>query len=1034
MAHFKVIKASAGSGKTFTLVKQYLALAFSYPHQYGYQKILAITFTNKAAGEMKERVINYLRGLAEGDKSEYYDAAMAAGILELVDLDTSAMQTHAQEMLTHMVHHYNDIAISTIDTFVHRLIRSFAQDLQLNLDFEVEMDMNVHLTQALENLMQKIGTNNALTKYVMQFVTYQMNEKGKWKISKDLLDFANDNLFNETGSAGVAKLAKVPLADFSDIIAAIKKLVINTDEAAKIAAQETLDLCDKNGFDLKLASHHKINFVRKIAKGGLIEPAVNGWKVLTEGSWLKAGVKEPDKTQHDDAVQALVSKIGPLYTNYNQHLALKALYKELYATALLKQINEELELIKKENNLLFISDFNQKISAVIQNEPAPFIYERIGERYNHILIDEFQDTSTLQWKNLLPLVENSLSKNKTSLIVGDGKQSIYRFRNGDVEQFANLPQLKNEEQNLVVSQREALLTSQHSPEGLEYNFRSSHHIIDFNNWFFEKSKGVLSENLHGIYDDLSQKYHKEKPGLVKIQAIERGEGAGDYIIAQIIAEIQLLISKGHALNEMAILVSKNKEAQLIAEQLLAENISVISQGSLNFGQSNQVKLVVQSLSYILHPNHRFTGESLALLVCKHLELPISEFMFQAFPSKDENLLASQLNRVLKEPMPKNVTGVSLYELVEQIIVSFGFNKSANPFVAGMLDFAHQYQQKFGSNFQGFIDWMYDKGYGKSITMPENIDAVQLLTIHTSKGLQYPTVFVPNIVSGRSNKSKFHWVDTSELISELPSAAIKHQAELKESSFKNEIIAEDDKTVLDTFNLLYVALTRPESNLYVWTDLNQKHSSFDKHLAHVFNHPNWDTETNSLTIGELAIPNKKSENNVTLSVNNFNYSQWNKLENISFAAPEQWEYNSLFEKTGYGNMYHEILEHINAIEDIATAIEKVKHTYCLTNELVKEVQQNLTELLQLPTLVPWFGKDVKAMNEKAILTASGQILRPDRVVLLPNETIILDYKTGHFAPEYLKQLSNYRQALQSLGFKNIKKYLVFIESKEVQHYE
>jgi len=301
-------------------------------------------------------------------------------------------------------------------------------------------------------------------------------------------------------------------------------------------------------------------------------------------------------------------------------------------------------------------------------------------------------------------------------------------------------------------------------------------------------------------------------------------------------------------------------------------------------------------------------------------------------------------------------------------------------------------------------------------------------------LQYPTVFVPNIVSGRSNKSKFHWVDTSELISELPSAAIKHQAELKESSFKNEIIAEDDKTVLDTFNLLYVALTRPESNLYVWTDLNQKHSSFDKHLAHVFNHPNWDTETNSLTIGELAIPNKKSENNVTLSVNNFNYSQWNKLENISFAAPEQWEYNSLFEKTGYGNMYHEILEHINAIEDIATAIEKVKHTYCLTNELVKEVQQNLTELLQLPTLVPWFGKDVKAMNEKAILTASGQILRPDRVVLLPNETIILDYKTGHFAPEYLKQLSNYRQALQSLGFKNIKKYLVFIESKEVQHYE
>lgn len=1034
MAHFKVIKASAGSGKTFTLVKQYLALAFSYPHQYGYQKILAITFTNKAAGEMKERVINYLRGLAAGESSPHYDSAMANGILDLVGIDKVSMQQRAQEMLTHMIHHYNDIAISTIDTFVHRLIRSFARDLQLKLDFEVEMDLDVHLNQALENLMQQIGTNKALTKYVMQFVSYQMNEKGKWKISRDLHEFANTNLFNEKGAAGVAKLTKVPLTDFSDIIATLKALVTQADEQAKMAAKEALIIFNKQGLDEKHAATHKINFVKKVAKNGLVEPAVNGWKVLTEGSWLKKGIKEPDKTQHDAIIQPLAEKLNPLYANYDKHLVLKALYKELYATALLKQINEELELIKQENNLLFISDFNQKISNVIQNEPAPFIYERIGERYNHILIDEFQDTSTLQWKNLLPLVENSLSKNKTSLIVGDGKQSIYRFRNGDVEQFAQLPALTNEENNLVISQREALLKSQHSPEELKNNFRSSHHIIDFNNWFFDKSKNALSENLQGIYNGLDQQYLKEKPGLVKIQAIERDEFAEGNIISGIITEILNLKKKGHPLNKMAILVTKNKEAQLIAEQLLAENIPVISQGSLSYGQSNQVQLVVQTLLYILHPNHRFTSQSLAILVCKQMAIPLSDFMEKSFPSSKENRLANQLDAVLQEPLPKNVTGISLYELVEQIVVCYGFNKQVSPFVAGILDFAHQFQQKFGSNFQGFIDWMYDKGFSKAISMPENIDAVQLLTIHSSKGLQYATVFVPNLKANRPNKNIFHWVDTKELVDGLPSAAIKHSTSLTESYFKDEINMEEEKLVLDSFNLLYVALTRPESNLYIWTDVEQKYSTFDKYLAHVFTHSAWNTEANSLTLGEAAIPTSNTEENATLNVSNFNYSQWNKLENISFAAPEAWEYNSLFEKTGYGNMYHEILEHINAIEDIAAAIEKVKHTYCLTDELVIKVQQNLTELLQLPTLKPWFGKDVKGMNEQAILTSSGQILRPDRVVLLPNETIIIDYKTGHFAPSYLKQLNHYSQALQSLGYKNIKKYLVFIETKEVQHYE
>lgn len=1034
MAHFKVIKASAGSGKTFTLVKQYLALAFSYPHQYGYQKILAITFTNKAAGEMKERVINYLRGLAEGTSSTYYDAAMANGILELVDLDKNTMQMRAQEMLTHMVHHYNDIAISTIDTFVHRLIRSFARDLQLNLDFEVEMDLDIHLTQALENVMQQIGTNKALTKYVMQFVTYQMNEKGKWKISRDLSDFANNNLFNEKGAAGVAKLAKVPLENFSKIIQTIKKQVESAEKSAKQAAKAMLNDCDAQGLDLTLASHHKLNFVKKVAKSGLVDPAVNGWKVLNEGTWLKSGVKEPNKSQHESLVQALVEKLNPLYANYDKHLALKALYKELYATALLKQINEELELIKKENNLLFISDFNQKISNVIQNEPAPFIYERIGERYNHILIDEFQDTSTLQWKNLLPLVENSLSKNKTSLIVGDGKQSIYRFRNGDVEQFANLPQLKNEENNLVISQREALLTNQHNPEELKHNFRSSHHIIDFNNWFFNKSKNALSTELVDIYSGLDQQYLKEKPGLVKIQALSREQGSEEVIISQLIQEINDLKAKGHALNKMAILVSKNKEAQLIAERLLTENIPVISQGSLSFGQSNQVQLIVQTLVYILHPNHLFTCQSLALLVCKHLNIQVSSFMSKAFPEKTENLLAKELDTVLKEPLPKNVTGVSLYELIEQIIVCYNFNEQINPFVAGVLDFAHQFQQKFGSNFQGFIVWMNDKGYNKAISMPENIDAVQLLTIHSSKGLQYATVFVPNLKQNRPNKNIFHWVDTSEIIHELPSAAVKHSTSLSESAFKNEINTEEEKLILDSYNLLYVALTRPESNLFIWTDTEQKYSTFDKYLAHVFTHPSWDLDKNSLTLGEAAIPAISQTDNNTIHVTHFNYSQWNNLENISFAAPEEWEYNALFEKTDYGNMYHEILAHINTIEDIPTAIEKEKHTYCLTPTLVEEVNTNLHELLQHPVLKPWFNKDVKAINEQAILTASGQVLRPDRVVFLANETIIIDYKTGHFAPSYLKQLAHYSNALQSLGYKNIKKYLVFIETKEVQYYE
>lgn len=1035
MSHFNVIKASAGSGKTFTLVQQYLSLAFSYPNEYGYQKVLAITFTNKAASEMKERVIHYLRGISEGTESDFYNQAMVDALMELTTMSANTLKTRAHDMLTHMIHHYNDIAISTIDKFVHKLIRSFSKDLNLNLDFEVEMDTDIHLADAIENMMTQVGIDQELTKYVIQFIDHQMNEKGKWQIKRELTEYSNRTLFDEKGAEAIKKLNNIPLGAFTHIIEGLATTLKQSDNQAKDIAKKCLDTVKQQGLDTADCHTHKLNFMRNVSKNGLIPLNNSSTSFLAEGTWTKTTVKEPTLSDHQSVTQPIAQELAVLYEDYPKHIALKALFKELYSTALLKKINEELLTIKTENNLLFISDFNSKISKLIKNEPAPFIYEKIGERFNHILIDEFQDTSTLQWENLVPLIENGLAKNKTSLIVGDGKQSIYRFRNGDVSQFAMLPSLKNKDNELLIKQREAILKQQYSLTNLAYNFRSSHHIILFNNWLIDQCKSKLQPENQNIYEQHEQKFLSEKPGYVCVTGIDRKEDKdGLFILSDLTQQIKSLHADGHRLNDMAILVRKNQEASIIAEHLMQEDIPVISQGSLRFSDSKKINLLIETLTFLLQPNNTFIAQALSVSYCSMYEVTLSNFMAEAFPNKHNNDLVQVLNQQLTTNLPQHITSFSLYEIIERLILCYDFHQNIDPFVAGLLDFALDFQQKKGSHFQGFIHWMHEKGLRKTIGMPENIEAVKLLTIHTSKGLQFPTVFIPNFNKSAPRNNTYHWVETEELIPELPTASIKQQAALKESSFSDVITEEIDKTELDVFNLLYVAITRPEFNVYLWSDMDDKSGVFDSYLSAITTHEHWNNETKKLAIGSPFILSSDKKTSNTITLQNFNYSQWDKLENISFSAPEQWEYQSLFEKTTLGTMYHEILAHINDKADISSAIEKMKAKFDLTDEQIPEIQHNLNGLLELPELQPWFGHDVKAMNEQAILTKDGNVLRPDRVVIFPNETIILDYKTGHFMPSYLKQLNNYANALYELGYKNIKKYLVYLETKEIVKYD
>ncbi|MCB0762944.1 MAG: UvrD-helicase domain-containing protein, partial [Flavobacteriales bacterium] len=525
--NFVVYRASAGSGKTWVLVKEYLKLCLQYDSPAYYRSILAVTFTNKAASEMRERIMLRLQGFA-GLNPKEFDAHMEKELCAELHLDKVELGRRSRNTLSHMLHHYSDLKISTIDSFVHQLVRAFARDIDVAPDFDIELDSDLVVQIAVDNVLDRVGRDPETTDMLLRYAKTMLEDEKNWNFRNDLADFAS-GLTVEGTSSKVAQLKKFEGHQFVEIHKQLSGLSAAFEKELTTVTQQALDLLasaqlDADAFSGKTLYNYIVELNQLNAKA-MGKDLATFDKVLFGGEEFfpksKAKRYADAFAPIDQELRGYCLKIHHLLKEepYSHYLRVKKVRAQVYPLAVLHLVNDAINDWKDQNNTLLIGDFNRLINQVILNNPAPFIYERIGQRFRHFLIDEFQDTSIVQWQNFIPLLENSLATHHFNLIVGDGKQSIYRWRGGEVDQFNLLPDIYKKPPH-IFDNAEAAFHREIDVRPREQNFRSAPEVVDFNNRLFDVIAPMLGDHA-SVYAGHRQEPVKSFKGWVTYEKPEK---------------------------------------------------------------------------------------------------------------------------------------------------------------------------------------------------------------------------------------------------------------------------------------------------------------------------------------------------------------------------------------------------------------------------------------------------------------------------------------------------------------------------------
>jgi len=1038
---FSIYDASAGSGKTYTLVKEYLKIILSSPKNDAYRNILAITFTNKAVHEMKSRIVGNLSEFAKDEPS-----SKAYDLMEDISRDTGLsvikIKTKSQQIIKHLIHNYAAFDISTIDKFTHKVIRAFAHDLNLPMTFEVTLDTENLLVEAVDAIIAQAGEDETLTKLLIDFTMEKTDDDKSWDVSREILDTGR-LILNENNRNEILHFQDKTIGEFVEIKAKMQALCKELEKTNEELAFKAIELIDKNGIDSKSFSRGTFPNHLESIRSGKFNPKN---KTFHEFDDIAINKTAKDRALIENIIPELLQILKEVYQNFEKRDFYKAFLKNITPLSLLNTVSNELAKIQSEQNVLSISEFNAIIHREIQNQPAPFIYERLGERYRNFFIDEFQDTSEMQWQNLIPLIDNSLSGlddfgNKgTLMIVGDPKQSIYRWRGGKAEQFIELSKDVNPFNN-----------PDKQLKHLNTNYRSYSEVIEFNNAFFKLISAEFSnEDYKDLYENHSfQNTNSKKGGYVNISflpVVDKNEFADEdevveksdlYVLATL-NTIQEVLKQGFEYKDIVILTRKRDQGIAIANYLTEQGIPLLSSETLMIQNAAEVRFIVHLLRYL---NNSANLESKAnflhyLASNKDLSMPVHDFIALGMSYKVEKEFENWLLTFDVAFSFEDVRKKSLYEAVEIIITKFILPSEGNAYVQFFLDIVLERDIRNQAGVSDFL-FFWDKNAEKfSIPSPEGNNAVRIMTIHKSKGLEFPVVIKPFADEDYNRKPKDKlWLDTEEIDLGVPKALVDNSSAVE--SFGESASAvfnlKKQEELLDNINVLYVALTRAEEQLYVISQsLKAKNDGeYPNNMASFFikfliNEGVYDEEKLNYEFGSKTRLSKASKT-VDLVKSIPVVREVLNPKNIKIAQREalMWGTHQQ-EAISYGNIVHEILAFVKDKSDIDLAVTKSLENGLITYDQVEPVLQTLREIVNHPELSICFDGKHNILNEQTIVQKQGRILKPDRVVFLENkEAFLLDYKTGAVNAKYQQQIQEYQDAIEDLGYKVLKKALVYI---------
>lgn len=1072
--NFMLYRASAGSGKTYTLVREFLTLCLSSDNV-TFNNILAVTFTNKAANEMKAKILNHLEGIMTDDP-DY--SSMKKDLSEAIQLEETKLKERAAKLYNRIIHNYSDLNVSTIDSFIQQVSRTFARELNLPNQYKLMLDKREFLDEFIQQIDKAIsGDEGTLAETLSDYVKHKLQEESKWRLDSSIKKFVEKLLKESAYKKGEGINAKsVDKSEYVRIYNYINEKAAECKKSISENIQKIEEFNEENGIIDYKEEYNRVlvTFLERIKDDINITPKkLQEGKTLTEILSNDKKWNKGKKVWPEDDSRRLIGYFNSIVEKHKSLYLINIIKKDIYLYVLRGDLLEIINNHIKETNKVHISEFNKRISDIIADCSVPFIYERIGSKYEHLFIDEFQDTSLLQWFNFLPLVSNSISNGNKTLLVGDAKQAIYRFRSGEVEQIIKLPVIHDKpmEENdgtwnvaSPFDEYESSIRSSFAEYELETNHRSRKNVVVFNNSLFKFAKDCLSETYKEVYAKSKPQKYKTKVGdyegcvNVKIFKDEKDEGVYKSRVREaLVDDIKSLSENNEDLkySDIAILVRNKEDGNKIAEYLAENDIPVISSDSIMLRSSNKVLLILFTLKYMVDEKSKVN------------KLNLSFYQYICKNNTDESCnLAEALKYDIKDECIEELRrgALSLYDLCMRIIEMHGFDVVSDVFLQYFMNMVQNWQNADNHGINAFLEYWNRKSDDLFVEISGKINAVQILTIHKSKGLEYKVVMYPYVYTSFPNK--FHsgekWLGFNkdfELLKDMPcldSFILPVSSSLEYTDMESHYYEEVEKQAFDDFNLMYVAMTRARDILYLYTNdkcPSSKYNIFNDYFSNKngcltvehdellkvrFRNMTEDDNTDNARnyveyqFGEIEYhpsEDKVDDNEIKLSDGEEipDLLDWYKY--MDFDEEDKDEESESIKR---GNLIHEIFSKIITYKDI----EKVLRFYVYSGNIDESQSEMLLKkfekISQDERIRDAYSEKAIIRNEMEILTDNGK-KRPDRYAELDDKIILIDYKTGKKEDVHKKQLREYASVVQQMGVdKNIEMYLIYVaEENEIE---
>lgn len=1006
-----IYNASAGSGKTFTLTREYLRMLLcdeqpSDDKRLPHSRILAVTFTKKATAEMKERILKELHLISVNPNKSSHAAAIIQQSSK--PLNPQILQQRAQKLLIGILQDYSRFSVSTIDGFFQQVIRTFARELGLSATYDLSLDGEEMIQEAVDELFKRIKEDKKedkeLIDWMVDFIHKNINENHQWNPSGTIKLFSAQ-LLKEQLIRRMSELQQV-FADKSfmrNYRTELQQICTTKEQqVAQLLSQALTIFATEQGWQDKVVKAFQ-KTPEDWLRGNMGKTFFN---VIDKPTCIFTKAKTT-KSQQDILLGIYESQLEPIFQNLlhictgidaQDYVTAKEVLPHLYTLGILQDVAKQIDDTNRHIGRLPISETNLLVNQIIDGQDAPFIYERFGQYFRHYMIDEFQDTSALQWENFAPLLHESESYQADNLIVGDLKQSIYRFRNSDWSLLKQIPgQFPN-----------------HHSHSMPNNWRTAPVIIQENERLIQAFSQHVAQNICEKYEqaDLGNDIlyifdpsttHQEPahtdPGYFHLQFFE-GNDAEEQTLDNLHIQLQALRNEGIDLKRVTLLVRYTNEAACLAKFLIERGYNVQSSEGLKIGSHPTIGLIISLLQ-----QEKDTFD------------PIQEKFIQQTFGELTDAQKACISQAQQLP---------LYEQVQQLIdcLQIAQQEGIAPYLTALQDTIYQFTKSRVADRKAFLNYWERKGKNKTIAAPQTADAIRIMTIHSSKGLEFDIVFIPffSWELTHTHQNDILWCEPkTPPFNQLPLVAVHPSKTLLQSHFRNEYIQEQIAQSIDNLNLTYVALTRPKYRLYIYGQLKRGTiGSVGAEVYSLYKHLLNDQLTYCVPAEGAPMPLPNLEEDTTRTHMAQYISQpINGRLTLRSRAEDDFAQDTPLATIDLGILMHLWLSRIRTWNDAEPALYKLIQEGQVTQQQAIEMRQqfaSLQSLIQRENHDDWFTNQYRILAEQDIITPSGNMQRPDRVMISEKHAIVIDYKFGHEQRlSHLEQVRDYMSLLRQMGY-------------------